>query len=53
MLVSLIGSGLIRVSFGFISFILDFAKPSDQGGVGMEPKGFHRKLTAKGELRRV
>jgi hypothetical protein len=23
-----------------------FAKPSDPGGVGMEPKGFHRKLTA-------
>jgi adenylate cyclase len=23
-----------------------FAKPSDQGGVGMEQKGFHRKLTA-------
>jgi len=23
-----------------------FAKPSTQGGDGMEPKGFHRKLTA-------
>jgi hypothetical protein len=23
-----------------------FAKPSMQGGDGMEPKGFHRKLTA-------
>jgi class 3 adenylate cyclase len=38
--------GLTGFYLGLTSLILDFAKPSDQGGVGMEQKGFHRKFTA-------
>jgi hypothetical protein len=35
-----------RFLFKFASLILHLAKPSEQGGTGMQPKGFHRKLAA-------
>ena len=45
-LVSFRGSDLTGFYFGLASLILDLAKPSDQGGAGVEQKGFHRKPTA-------